>query len=77
MKEVPVHESEICLIDQSEILLNEQCGGDLQKVDIRYHMVGLLAYFCYHPKGLMGDDLRVVRGITRLVLKELGEIPKE
>lgn len=77
MKKVPFHESEICLIDQSKILLDEQCGGDLQKIDIRYHTAWLLAYFCHHPKGLRGNDLRVVRGITRLVLKELGEIPKE
>ena len=77
MKKVPLHEPEICLINQARILLDEQYGGDSQKINIRYHMAVLLAYFCSHPKGLRGNDLRVVRGITRLVLKELGEIPKE
>ena len=75
MKIPPVPESETAMIRMAKVLLDEKYGGNYQKVDIRHHMTELLAHFCYDDnRPLIGNDLRVVRGITRLVLKRLGEI---
>lgn len=75
MKKCPLDEAEINIIEEAKILLEEEYDGDYQKVDIRHHMKGLLAYFCFNErKGLRGHELSAVRRMNRLVLKTQGKI---